>query len=658
MQNKKKQQSNRFLFKKLGNFSASLSLLVLGSGGGCTFIGPHYKKPVPYAPPKYHVDDNSGKSPAPFSQVVEKPGNPNWWEEFNDPELTSLEVRISTMHLPLLQMASNISASRSEMMLAGAERFPMLGVQGSYKATQPSTAMVGQYIDQIGKGTWPNLVNSVDNSGITLPDGQPISSVVNASTPNPYSAFSQNVQMPLLNMWSYGIDASYEFDFWGRLARQYKAAAAQASSVQWRQRTVLIAAQSDMAQYYLKLRGDQLALAVLKKNYDTLQMMINLAEDRQKSGLASESEVDDLKANAHTVTLHQHDLALRTNKMQNAIALLLGLPPHALDEELGFHPAIPQLPAEVPIGIPSELCHRRPDIGEAEDMLRAAIEETGMAEADFYPKITIDASFGMSTLSFNKLANWSGSTWSIGPTIQIPIFQGGKLYGQLQLKKAQQRAAAIKYRSVVMNAWQEVDNALKAYRETQFQTSAALASAEEKGKKRDLAVNAYANGLMTYLDALKAQSDAENNELQAVNTLDALAEGIAKLFNALGGGWEEILPNKGGKKEMLSAMRIQGASMAVAGATDNSHHKLRLYKGGKRVPPPWFKPPSPEELDRLERQGNELGTRLGLYPDMPPTGEPPKPNPQQEEISIKKSISESGGDIKDPAHCLDDNCGK
>ncbi|KMQ95049.1 outer membrane channel protein [Lasius niger] len=621
--------------------------------GGCTFIGPHYKQPVPYTPPKYHSDNNGGKSPAPFSQIVEKPGNPNWWEEFNDPELTSLEVRISTMHLPLLQMAANISASRSQMMLAGAERFPMLGVQGSYRATQPSSEALGQYVDQLGKTTFP----AGGSQSIVGPNGK-IINVPNTQIAQGYETFGKNARIPLLNMWSYGIDATYEFDFWGRLARQYKAAAAEASAIQWRQRTILIAAQADMAQYYLKLRGDQLALAVLKKNYDTLQMMINLAEDRQKGGLASESEIDELKANAHTVTQHQHDLAMRTNKMQNAIALLLGLPPHALDAELGFHPAIPSLPAEVPVGIPSELCHRRPDIGEAEDMLRASIEETGMAEADFYPKVTIDASFGMSSLSFSKLASWGASTWSIGPSIQIPIFQGGRLYGQLQLKKAQQRAAAINYRSVVMKAWQEVDDALKGYRETQFQTSAALASAEEKGKKRDLAVNAYANGLITYLDALKAQADAENNELQAVNTLDNLAEGISKLFNALGGGWEEILPNKGGKKEMLGAMRVQGASMTVAGMTDNSHHKIRLYKGGKRVPPPWFKPPSPEETDRLERQGSELGTRLGLYPAVPPTGEPPKPNPRQEEISIKKSISESGGDIPDPAKCLDGKCDK
>ncbi|QCE32342.1 TolC family protein [Acetobacteraceae bacterium] len=653
MQNKKKQHSSKFLLKRTQKLSAGASMFIIG---GCTLIGPHYKQPVPYTPPKYHTDNNNGKSPAPFSQIVEKPGNPNWWEEFNDPELTSLEVRISTMHLPLLQMAANISASRSEMMLAGAERFPMLGVQGSYKATQPSSKELGQYINAVGKNTWPGVISD-------LPSGaqqalQQTSQQFGLDPNSLYKDYAKNTKVPLLNMWSYGIDATYEFDFWGRLARQYKAAQAQASAIQWRQRTILIAAQADMAQYYLKLRGDQLALAVLKKNYDTLQMMINLAEERQNSGLASESEVDALKANAHTITLHQHDLALRTNKMQNAIALLLGLPPHALDAELGFHPAIPSLPAEVPVGIPSELCHRRPDIGEAEDMLRASIEETGMAEADFYPKVTIDASFGMSTLSFNSLANWSGSTWSIGPTIQIPIFQGGRLYGQLQLKKAQQRAAAINYRSVVMKAWQEVDNAFKAYRETQFQTSAALASAEEKGKQRDLAVNAYANGLITYLDALKMQADAENNELQAVNTLDALAEGIAKLFNALGGGWEEILPNKGGKKEMLGAMRVQGASLTVAGMTDNSHHKIRLYKGGKRVPPPWFKPPSPEEMDKLERQGSELGTRLGLYPATPPTGEPPKSNPQQEEFSIKKSISESGGDIPDPASCLDGTCGK
>lgn len=657
MQNKKMRHGHKFLSRKKRTVVAAGAAL-LSMSGGCTMIGPHYKQPVPYAPPKYNTDNNGGKSPAPFSQVVEKPGNPNWWEEFNDPELTSLEVRISTMHLPLLQMAANISASRSEMMVAGAERFPMLGVQGAYRATQPSSEALGQYVNQVGKATFPGVVSGLPTSVPGYPNSNINPQEIGQQLADNYGNFAKNLKIPLLNMWSYGIDATYEFDFWGRLARQYKAAQAEASAQQWRQRTVLIAAQADMAQYYLKLRGDQLALAVLKKNYDTLQMMINLAEDRQKGGMASESEVDALKANAHTVTLHQHDVAQRVNAMQNAIALLLGLPPHALDVELGFHPAIPSLPAEVPVGIPSELCHRRPDIGEAEDMLRAAIEETGMAEADFYPKVTIDASFGMSSLSFNKLASWSASTWSIGPTIQIPIFQGGRLYGQLQLKKAQQRAAAIRYRSVVMKAWQEVDNALKGYRETQFQTSAALASAEEKGKQRDLAVNAYANGLITYLDALKAQADAENNELQAVNTLDALAEGISKLFNALGGGWEEILPNKAGKKEMLGAMRVQGASMAVAGMTDNSHHKLRLYKGGKRVPPPWFKPPSPEEMEKAEHQGSELGTRLGLYPVTPPTGEAPKPNPRQEEISIKKSISESGGDVSDPARCLDEKCGK
>ncbi|QDH14298.1 efflux transporter outer membrane subunit [Formicincola oecophyllae] len=523
-----------------------------GTLSGC-MVGPHYHQPNPAAPASYK-GAGQPNTPAPLSEVVEQPFDDAWWNSFRDPELTKLERDLSTQNLDLQQATANLGSSRAEMMIAGAERFPMMGIQGQYRLTQPSSRQLQEILHRIGK-----------------------------SSPGPFGSMvgqsSKDAEIPLLNAWNYGVDANYEVDLWGRVARQYEAAKAIADASAWHRRTVLIASQADLARDYLHLRGDQKRAAILAATHGTVEGLVNLTTNRYRTGLVSEVDVEAMQARLHEVEVAQHGLTQAISQEQNAIAMLLGKEPHALDMELGISP-IPAVPPQVPIGLPSELAHRRPDIREAEAILRQTVAETGQATADFYPKFTIDANFGMSTLSFKDLAMWSARTWNVGPAITIPIFQGGRLWGQLRLKKEQQKEAAVTYRKTVLKAWHEVDNALVAYREGQFRKIGLEGTARDNKRRLTLATSQYRSGLATYLDVLSAQTDLQNAQMATAQSDADLADGMAKLYNALGGGWKDVLPDKGKDVKLANAVEEEAVNQTANGVENSYKTRPAAQQGG------------------------------------------------------------------------------
>ncbi|QDH14872.1 efflux transporter outer membrane subunit [Oecophyllibacter saccharovorans] len=519
--------------KRAGAVKSLLGGVALLALSACQ-VGPHYHPPHSWAPRNFVPQTEANAPTPPLSVVVERPFDSDWWKEFHDPLLTSLEERVAVENLNFQMATSALLASRAEMQIAGAERFPFMSAQGTYNYTQNSSRQLQEIIRRIGRDS-------------SMPG------------PNPFQTMDPNdIKIPLLNQWNYGIDATYEVDLWGRVARQYEAAKAIMKMTQEEQRSVLLAQQADMARDYLTLRGDQKRTQVLAQNHKTLADLLALTENRYRSGLVSEVDVEAVKGSLHDVEAQQASLAQTVSQEKNAIALLLGAPPHSLDSELDRPATIPTVPPYVPIGLPSELAHRRPDIRASEDRLRETVAEVGEAVADFYPKVTINADFGMQTLSFKDLTMWNARAWNVGPSISLPIFQGGRLVGQLRLKKAEQKTAAISYRQTVLKAWNEVDNALKAYRQEQFHRQGLLATTEDEQRRLQLATSQYRSGLATYLDVLDAQSRVQNAEMSLASSDAALADDLARLYNALGGGWESVLPadeDKGGQNRTAPSTR-------------------------------------------------------------------------------------------------------
>jgi outer membrane protein TolC len=216
-------------------------------------------------------------------------------------------------------------------------------------------------------------------------------------------------------------------------------------------------------------------------------------------------------------------LEQRRAALMNALAMLLAQPPHALDERLSGADDIPRLPAQVPVGLPSQLAHRRPDILRSEAQLHAATAAIGVAKADFYPSISLTGSFGFQALKFSEVGNWSSRQFAVGPVLHLPIFEGGRLTGNLALTEARQQEAAIMYQGTVLSAWHEVDNAMTAYRTVQ-----------QRAELLDVAVSENRQALK---NAEQRLLDSEN---AASRSRTDMALAMVSLYKALGGGWQPV----------------------------------------------------------------------------------------------------------------------
>lgn len=527
---------------KTGRFPRALmlcgaSLAIAITLPGC--IGPRYHKPDLWAPTQYDMHDRNAQG---GSMITTDNPDPHWWTIFNDPVLTSLETRLATQNLDIQRSTAQLAQSRAQLMMAGAERFPGLSANGSYTRSQYSTKTLQRILSDVSK-----------NNSAAL--GRQRETLIDQSV--------GDATIPLLNQWKYSIDATYEVDLWGRVARQYEAAKADLQATNEERRGVLIAQQADMANNYLTLRGLQEQLRITTANRDTQANTLALAKERQKSGLVTELDVTGAETQLDSTSAQIAQINQRIDQQINAISLLLGSPPGTLNNELSRAAAIPVIPPRVPVGVPSELARRRPDIRQAEAQLHAAVANVAEAEAEFYPKVTLSADFGFQSLSFRDLGFWNARAWNVGPSISLPIFQGGRLRGQLMLNRYAQKAAAITYRQTVLSAWRDVDNALIAYRDEQRRRDGLKAAVDAGQRALSLSQDQYRGGLTTYLNVLAAQRDLLSAQLQLVDSTTTIASNLARLYNALGGGWETQLPQDDGEK---STIRQTGGDVAKSGS--------------------------------------------------------------------------------------------
>jgi len=244
-----------------------------------------------------------------------------------------------------------------------------------------------------------------------------------------------------------------------------------------------------------------------------------------------------------TVAATVPELIHQRGALMNALALLLGEEPRALDEQLLKAMPLPSLPDSVPVGIPSELVRRRPDIRRAEAELHAATAAIGVASADFYPRVGLGARVSTEAFELDDIDSWDSRAFSVGPTVYLPIFQGGRLQQRLALSEAGQKAAAVAYRQTVLSAWHEVDNALDAWSAQQNHYAELLTAYEQNKLALHSAEQGYEQGAADYLSVLSAQ----RNVLASQTSLNASATGatltLVNLYKSLGGGWDPAVFN-------------------------------------------------------------------------------------------------------------------
>ena len=204
---------------------------------------------------------------------------------------------------------------------------------------------------------------------------------------------------------------------------------------------------------------------------------------------------------------------------------------------------MPPVPPRVPVGLPSELARRRPDIREAEARLHAAVAEIGAAQADFYPSITLTGTFGFQALNIQNFSNWAARTWMVGPALELPIFQGGRLTATLRLRRDQAQEAAVAYHATVLRAWHEIANALSAYDAEQRRRERLAQQVEFTRNALALAQQQYAAGTTDFLNVLDAERTMLTAEQSLASSTANVSAELVTLYKALGGGWETAFPD-------------------------------------------------------------------------------------------------------------------
>jgi NodT family efflux transporter outer membrane factor (OMF) lipoprotein len=416
-----------------------------------------------------------------------------WWKTFNDPMLDSLIERAVESNIDLRQASARIRAARASRRAAAAGLFPRADVSGAYRRSRaPSTG---------GRGR---------EGGVDL--------------------------------FQAGLDAAWELDVFGGVRREVEASRADVRAAVEDRRDVLITLVSEVALVYVDLRGLQRELAIARENLVSQRRSTEIT--RRNFEVGRVSRLDTVNAEALVATTESQIPLLESEARQAiyALSVLLAREPGALLQELTAEAPIPQTPPEVPIGLPSDLLRRRPDVRRAEADLHAATARVGAATADLFPRFSLTGGLGFSGGTFREMADWTNRGWSFGPSVSWPLFDAGRIRANIEVRSAIQEQALLSFRAAVLVALRDVENALVAYAAEQ-QHRAALAEAVAANRRAvELSTIQYRAGDIEFVTLLTAQRSLLSSEDALVRSDRNLAANLIALYKALGGGWEAPAP--------------------------------------------------------------------------------------------------------------------
>ena len=495
----------------VGSRIAALGVVLTVSG--CS-VGPDFVAPdsgLPRARFASAVAATSSKETTP-SAPVSQPVDPTWWRTFRDPVLTGLERRVAAANLDLRTATLRVAESRFERGVTAAAEFPSINGTARYQRELYSKNGIFSLLS-------PLLAGGAAGGGTTAaPTIQPI------------------------NEYTTGFDASWELDLWGRVRRQIEAADAQIEASEDQRRDTMVSVLAEVARDYIQLRGAQALLDNAGENLKIERDLLDLTRTRQEKGLTTGLDVENAAAQVEAVRAQIPGFEQQEAQEINALSLLLDLPPNGLRGELARARATPPTPARVPVGVPADLARRRPDIRQAEDNLHAQTADVGVAVASFYPTIQLNGQLVLDSLQFNKLFQASSLQYMAGPTVTLPIFEGGRLTSTLDLRKAQQQEAAIAYHKTVLQAWHEVVDALVAYRTEQERRARLSSEVEHSQQALTLARARYNDGVADFTTVLDSARTVLQAQQQFVQSTVNVSLDLVQLYKALGGGWEEAYP--------------------------------------------------------------------------------------------------------------------
>jgi len=430
------------------------------------------------------------------SRTVEGAVDIAWWKSFRDFQLSSLVERLVAQNLDLETAAERVIQSVAQRQVAASQGLPHIDGQSSTTYNRQS----------------PNGTLSL----LTPAPGAPLE----------YVLFHE------------GLTSSWQLDLFGRVRRAVEAADANTLAAVENRHGVALAAVAELAQSYIQLRGTQNRLGIAKRNLRLAEENVELVNKRFADGVATTLELAQSRAQRATIAATLPPLRIQEAELINAIGLLLGDAPRALEAELHRSQLLPRVPRKVPVGLPGTLIRRRPDVREAEARLHEATAQTGVAVASFYPDVTLNGAVGVESLRLSNLFSPTSTAFALGPSMSIPIFEGGRLRGVLALHESRQREAAILFQKTVLRAWKEVDDALTAYREVQRRRADVARSVTENQAALQAAKQRYSEGAIDFLNVIATQAQLLQSENDLADSDTQIAIDLVNLYRALGGGWE------------------------------------------------------------------------------------------------------------------------
>ncbi|HEY1707638.1 MAG TPA: efflux transporter outer membrane subunit [Rhizomicrobium sp.] len=476
----------------------------------CT-VGPDYRKPDVATPGGYSELPAANAAPLSVPQASEGDLS-QWWQQFGDAELQRLIATGMKENLDLQSAASRIREARQQEIVEGAAGLPSVNASGNAAHLHSNS----------------NLLEKLGASGGSS----------GGSSSAPPSGGSD------IKLYSLGFDASWEIDVFGGVRRAVEAAQANTEAAEWELHDGEVSLSAEIANDYCSLRATQAREQILTGEIARLQTLLKITAARAHAGFVTQLDVNEARSQLASSQAQLPSLQADARAMEHAIAILLAKPPEALVAELDSTAPLPALPKMLPVGLPSELLRRRPDVREAERRLASATAEIGVATADLYPKFNLIGGVSLASNQVNTL--FSGN--SLGEfglaSIMWPIFNAGKTHANIKSKEEEAKQAYLAYQKTVLGALKDVEDALTRYAAGQRGVM-ALAQSESSAKASAyIAEQQYKTGFVTYLNVLAAQNTWLQAQDQLAQAQATDAQNLIALYKALGGGWREDASNK------------------------------------------------------------------------------------------------------------------
>lgn len=450
----------------------------------------------------------------------------DWWQRFQDPLLGSLVARAAARNLTLQVAAAVLAQSRAMQGIAAADQFPQINGNASYTRLQASKEGVLNLTRTMTGGS----------GSATSANGQGAGATANGTGIGALGMSSAGIAP--FSLFQFGLDAAWEADFWGRVRREQEYAQAGEEAGREQQHAALLGVIAEVARNYFELRRLQANRAAQQEQLEIAGQQLEIIRLKNRHGVVTGIELENTRVEVDSVQALLPQLDQQIEQAGNQLSLLTASQPGDLAAELQSSHTWPVMPASVGLGLPSELAQRRPDIREAEANLHRALANIGMATADFYPRLTLSGSTGLQALALNNLGSWSALQYAMGPSLTLPVFQGGRLEATLELRQAEQQQAAAQYQNTVLAAWYEIDNNLAAFAEAQRRQQILNAAVDSNQKLLSLAEYRYARGVTDQQPVLQARAALSRARQAATDAAANTAGNLIALYKALGGGWQ------------------------------------------------------------------------------------------------------------------------